>query len=79
VLEKYDKRNSKKRMKKGCTPFCHSPRSSISKVVSIKKNKQNNLKWTKEEEKVYKRGLLRTKGLLTLHTFLLKRKNNYRL
>ncbi len=68
-------------MKKRCMPFCHSLRSFVSEVVSIKRNKNigeekqaKQPQVDKKEEKVYERGLLRTKGLLTLHTFLKKRK-----
>jgi len=38
VLKKYDWGNNQKKTKKGCMPFCHSPRSFISKVVSIRKS-----------------------------------------
>jgi hypothetical protein len=30
MLEKHDWGNNQKRHKKGCMPFCHSPRSSVS-------------------------------------------------
>ncbi len=39
MLEKYDWGNNKKRTQKGCIPFYHSPISSISKVVSIRRSK----------------------------------------
>jgi hypothetical protein len=39
VSKTYDQGNSQKRTKKGCMPFCHSPRSSILEVVSIRRNR----------------------------------------
>jgi hypothetical protein len=33
------KGTTKRELKKGCMPFCHNPRSSILKVVSIRSRK----------------------------------------
>ncbi len=54
MSEKYDWRNNQKKTKKGCMPFCHSLRSSISKVVSTRKSKatrENKKKKQPQEEK----------------------------
>jgi hypothetical protein len=48
VSEKYDWGNSQKKRKEKCMPFYHSPRSYVSKVVSIIRNKST---WIEEIDK----------------------------
>jgi hypothetical protein len=49
------KGTTKREPKKGCMPLCHSPRSFVLKVVSIRRrrrNKQTSLERTKEKETI---------------------------
>jgi hypothetical protein len=39
VSKKYDRRNNQKTTKKRCMPFCHSPRSFLLEVVSIRRSR----------------------------------------